>query len=245
MQENYICMAKKSERRILFVICEGDSDDITLHRSLKNYFGEYVKNLIVEVTEGDFAYKKDINDENCVKYVEKIVNEHKKRNYLFSSDYIAVIHIIDTDGAFMNLDNIKEDVLLDYNKFEHNTLFTNNRTFMLERFETKASIYTKLFVTNLICGIKYYKFYFSRNLEHALYGVENATIKDKIKLSNSFDAMYKQDAISFENKLKEIMYEIPNNYDESWNYIFSDNNSIKRCSNISLIFGMIKHELKI
>ena len=38
---------------------------------------------------------------------------------------------------------------------------------------------------------------------------------------------------------------IPNNYDESWNYIFSDNNSIKRCSNISLIFGMIKQDLKI
>jgi len=53
-------MAKKSERRILFVICEGDSDDITLHRSLKNYFGEYVKNLIVEVTEGDFAYRKTL-----------------------------------------------------------------------------------------------------------------------------------------------------------------------------------------
>ena len=57
--------------------------------------------------------------------------------------------------------------------------------------------------------------------------------------------MYKQDAISFENKLKEIMYEIPNDYDESWNYIFTNNNSIKRCSNISLIFDMIKHELKI
>lgn len=53
MQEIYICMGKKkSKQKILFLICEGDSDDITLHRSLKNYFGQYVKNIIVEVTDG-------------------------------------------------------------------------------------------------------------------------------------------------------------------------------------------------
>lgn len=28
-------MVKKNSPKILFVICEGDSDDITLHRSLK------------------------------------------------------------------------------------------------------------------------------------------------------------------------------------------------------------------
>ena len=75
-------MGKKNKPKILFLICEGDSDDITLHRSLKNYFGQYVKNIIVDVTDGDLAYRDDINDENCIKHIEKIVIEHKKKNYL-------------------------------------------------------------------------------------------------------------------------------------------------------------------
>ena len=244
MQEIYTCMGKKNKPKILFLICEGDSDDITLHRSLKNYFGQYVKNIIVDVTDGDLAYRDDINDENCIKHIEKIVNEHKKKNYLFCTDYIAVIHIVDTDGAFMNPENIIEEVTLDNNKFKNDQLFTSNRKFMVERFKKKKAIYFKLFEADSICGIKYYKFYFSRNLEHALYGKENATIEDKIKMSNSFDAKYKLDAINFENRLKEIMNEIPANYNESWNYIFSDNNSIKKCSNISLIFDMIKNDIK-
>lgn len=235
---------KKSKQKILFLICEGDSDDITLHRSLKNYFGQYVKNIIVEVTDGDLAYRDDINDENCIKHVEKIINDHKKKNYLFCTDYIAVAHIIDTDGAFMNQTNIIEDISLSTNKFENEQLFTNSKEFMVERFKKKKAIYSKLFETDSICGIKYYKFYFSRNLEHALYGVENATKEDKIRLSNSFDETFKHDAINFEHKLKEIMNEIPDNYNESWNYIFSDNNSIKQCSNISIIFDLIKQDVE-
>lgn len=246
MRGNYIRMAKKkSEKKILFVICEGDSDDITLHRSLKNYFGQYVKNLIVEVTEGDLAYKGNVTKVNCDKYVEKILNKHKEKNYLLWSDYLMIVHIIDTDGAFIDPTSVIEDPTLDYNKFLDDKLFTNKKDIMIDRFKKKTSIYEKLLSISSIYGIKYYKFYFSRNLEHALYGVENASVNDKIRLSNSFDELYKQDAINFENRLREIMFEVPNDYNESWNYIFSDNNSVKRCSNISLIFEMIKQELKI
>lgn len=44
-------MEKKNNKKILYLICEGDSDDITLHRSLKNYFTQHVKNIIVKVTK--------------------------------------------------------------------------------------------------------------------------------------------------------------------------------------------------
>lgn len=206
---------------------------ILVHYQLKYLWTIYI-------IRGDIAYNKGINEYNCIHCVEKIVNEHKKKNYLLSSDYIAVVHIIDTDGAFMNKINIVENALLSSNKFEKDKLFTNNRTFMIDRFERKKIIYTKLYETNIISGIKYYKFYFSRNLEHALYGIENATVEEKIKLSNSFDKTYNSDAKKFEKKMKDMMNEIPNDYNESWNYIFSDNNSIKKCSNISIIFDLIK-----
>ena len=235
---------KKNKQKILFLICEGDSDDITLHRSLKNYFSQYVKNIIVEVTQGDLAYKEGISDKNCVEYVGNILKEHKQKNYLFSTDYIAVAHIIDTDGAFMNKENIIEDETLSSNMFKNEYLLTNNREFMLKRFENKKAIYAKLFVTNYIYGIKYYKFYFSRNLEHALYGIENATVADKIRLSNLFDETYKLDAINFEYKLRDIMNEVPNDYNESWNYILTGNNYIKRCSNISIILDLIKEDVE-
>ncbi len=235
-------MERKNSPKILFVICEGDSDDITLHRSLKNYFNNYIKNIIVEVTSGDLAYKDNINENNCIKSIEKIIDQHKKKNFLFCTDYIAIVHIIDTDGAFIDDKSIIEDSSLYANKFCDNKLFTNNKEYFSKRFEKKRLIYKKLFETNIICGIKYYKFYFSRNLEHALYGIENATLEQKIKLSNLFDKQYKLDALGFEKILRKTMNDIPNDYKESWNYIFSDSNSIKQCSNISIIFDLIKQD---
>lgn len=235
-------MERKNSPKILFVICEGDSDDITIHRSLKNYFNNYIKNIIVEVTSGDLAYKDNINENNCIKSIEKIIDQHKKKNFLFCTDYIAIVHIIDTDGAFIDDKSIIEDSSLYANKFCDNKLFTNNKEYFSKRFEKKRLIYKKLFEANIICGIKYYKFYFSRNLEHALYGIENATLEQKIKLSNLFDKQYKLDALGFEKILRKTMNDIPNDYKESWNYIFSDSNSIKQCSNISIIFDLIKQD---
>lgn len=109
---------------------------------------------------------------------------------MFCTDYIAIVHVIDTNGAFIDEEAIIEDSSLYANKFCENKLFTNNKEYFSKSFEKKRLIYKKLFETNIICGIKYYKFYFSRNLEHALYGIENATLEQKIKLSNIFDNKY-------------------------------------------------------
>ena len=139
----------KTDRKVLYIICEGDSDDITLHSSLENYFRQRVSNIKVEITNGDIAYKDNINSKNCVDYIEKLVTDH-----------IAIVHIIDTDGAFIESSSIVQNNSIERNVFSNGKLHTNNKEYMSKRFDKKKDIYKTLYHTDMICGIKYYKFYF-------------------------------------------------------------------------------------
>lgn len=233
----------KTDRKVLYIICEGDSDDITLHSSLGNYFRQRVSNIKVEITNGDIAYKDNINSKNCVDYIEKLVTDHKKKYFLFNTDFIAIVHIIDTDGAFIESSSIVQNNSIERNVFSNGKLHTNNKEYMSKRFDKKKDIYKTLYHTDMICGIKYYKFYFSRNLEHALYGIENASLSLKKELSNSFDEKYSSSAEDFEKKLKETMNNVPCDYEKSWDYIFESSNSTERCSNISILLEVVKREV--
>lgn len=191
------------------------------------------------MTHGDFAYDSNVTEQNCITYIEEKVKEHKKLYCLYDHDFLAIVHIIDTDGAFMNMNDIIEDASKQNNLFKDNKLLTNNRDTIIKRFDKKSRIYQKLNVVNEISNIKYYKFYFSRNLEHALYGLENVTAIEKKDLSNKFDLEHKGDAEKFKKQLKDIMFDIPNDYNKSWEYIFIENNSLKRCSNISILLDIV------
>lgn len=226
--------------KVLFVICEGRSDDVTLHRALRNYVKALDLNIKVEVTEGDFVYKKDVDENTCVAYLEEMVNDFKNRMFLYSSDFYGIIHIIDTDGAFIDPAIIEDDNNVNGYKFTATRLLTPNRAETLKQFAKKRQIYESLLHIDQISNIPYRKFYFARNLEHALYDIPHATTKEKIELSNQFDKLYQNDANGFEKTLKAVRFNVPNDYHASWDYIFINNNSMYRCSNIWLLLEMLK-----
>lgn len=236
-------MPKNNKPKVLLVICEGTSDDVTLHRSLKHFIKTHMQTLQIETTNGDIAYKNEINEENCVEYVENKVKDLKRKMFLFPSDFYAVVHIVDTDGAFINDSAIVENKSLSNNKILDNKLFTPNKEFMVNRFTKKQKIYNKLLSESTVGGVKYYKFFFSRNLEHALYDIPDATDEQKEQLSNTFDNTYKENASDFYKCLKSIQFDVPCDYEKSWEYILADNNSLKRCSNFIILLDKIKNKL--
>lgn len=241
MQETCVCMAKKNKKKVLLVICEGLSDDVTIHKALNNFAQKQVERIQVEITDGDIAYKEDIDETNCVEKVTKIVKDFKMKNFLYASDLFAVVHIIDTDGVFIKDSSIVENRSLDNLVFTGNQLLTPNKNITLERFHKKQKIYNKLLETDKIDSVNYFKFYFSRNLEHALYDKPNATKDEKKELSNSFDKTYREDAEGFYNIMNSILFAVPNDYNKSWEYILANNNSINRCSNFIILLDMIKN----
>lgn len=228
------------EAKVLLIICEGMSDDVTIHRPIAHFVNQNDMLIKVETTFGDIAYKKNINESNCVKHIQQIVDDFKMKMFLSYNDFWAIIHLVDTDGAFMNEENIIESKISTKNIFEENTLITSSIKSTKKQFQNKKKIYQKLFSISQIKNIPYYKFYLSRNLEHALYDLPNATLDEKIKLSRQFDARYKEDCVEFEAFLKEVLFSIPSNYQESWEYIFKDNNAIKRGTNLYILLQILK-----
>ena len=89
-------------------------------------------------------YKEDIDETNCVEKVTKIVKDFKMKNFLYASDFFAVVHIIDTDGVFIKDSSIVENRSLDDLVFTENQLLTPNKNITLERFHKKQKIYNKL-----------------------------------------------------------------------------------------------------
>lgn len=234
-------MAKKNKKKVLLVICEGLSDDVTIHKALNNFAQKQLDRIQVEITDGDIAYKEDIDETNCVEKVAKIVKDFKMKNFLYASDFFAVVHIIDTDGAFIKDSSIVENRSLNDLVFTENQLLTPNKNITLDRFHKKQKIYKKLLEEEYIDNVKYFKFYFSRNLEHALYDKSNATKPEKIALSDEFEKTYKEDAEGFYNIMNSILFAVPNDYNKSWEYILANNNSINRCSNFIILLDMIKN----
>lgn len=239
-------MKKKNnqQKKVLFIICEGATDDVTLHRPLTNFINDLNKYIKVEITNGDVAYTKNINSDTCVKYIKKIVDNFREKMFLLPTDIIGIIHFIDTDGAFMNTDNIVSAGYGIKNTFIDDTLLTASKSSTTALFTKKKEVYQKLVSTEKIGTINYYKFFFSRNLEHALYDIPSATLDEKITLSKQFEYTYQNDSDGFKSFLKDVLFDVPNDYNKSWEYIFLDNNSVKRGSNAYLMFDILNKNLK-
>lgn len=235
-----VCMAKKIKKKVLLVICEGLSDDVTIHKALNNFAKKNVEQIHVEITEGDIAYREDVDENNCVERVLQIVKNFKKKNFLYASDFFAVVHIIDTDGVFMRDSSIIEDKNVESPIFSGNNLLTPNKELTIERFRKKQKIYKNLLEEETIDNVKYFKFYFSRNLEHALYDKPNATKSEKITLSDEFEKRYREDAEGFYGIMNSMLFAVPNDYIKSWEYILTNDNSINRCSNFIVLLDMIR-----
>ena len=77
-------MAKKIKKKVLLVISEGVSDDVTIHKALNNFAKQHVEQIHVEITDGDIAYKEDVDENNCVERVLQIVKNFKKRTVSIS-----------------------------------------------------------------------------------------------------------------------------------------------------------------
>jgi exosome complex RNA-binding protein Rrp42 (RNase PH superfamily) len=101
-------MVKKNKRKILFIICEGTSDDVTLHRSIDNFINSGIRYIKVETTDGDMAYKENISEENCIEYVNNI----KMLDLCYEEDSHAKVdmNLVMTDaGEFIELQGTGEE----------------------------------------------------------------------------------------------------------------------------------------
>jgi len=78
-------------------------------------------------------------------------------------------------------------------------------------------------------------YYFSCNLDHVIHGVQFIEKRDKVKKAEEFaTSMSTSDFKLFLSQ--KALYE-GESYEQSWDFIFSGDNSLKRCSNFILFLN--------
>lgn len=84
----------------------------------------------------------------------------------------------------------------------------------------------------------------SCNLDHVLYDMNNIDDVVKEKNAHNFAKNYKNHIQEFVSFMTQSSFSIIDDFDESWEHIKKDENSLKRYSNLGIAFKNIVGENK-
>ena len=87
-----------SEKKVIVIIVEGPSDEAALGSIFKEYFSQ--EEIQFVVVHGDITSAKDSSFDNIVKKINTLIDGIKQRYGYSGEDFLQIIHVVDTDGAF-------------------------------------------------------------------------------------------------------------------------------------------------
>lgn len=232
-------MAAKTRKVILFIV-EGPTDEYALSSVLKKILEGEEKDIRFHVVHGDITSDWSVSGTNAKKTIHEHIEIERKKYGLQKRDLIKVIHLVDTDGAFIPPDkiirNTVESVLYFDDRIEAAT-----PEVIIERNNRKSQILRLLFSTNTVGGIAYSVYYFSRNLEHVLHNdSSNLADDEKLNYADNFADMYDSDPEKFITFLSSSVFTVPGEYMETWDFIMRSTNSLHRHCNFHLVFQNIE-----
>lgn len=86
-------------KKVIFVIVEGPTDEDALSSVLKQIFSS--AEVHFHVIHGDITTEDAITANNAKSYVAKRIAAEMKKYAYKESDILQIVHLIDTDGAFI------------------------------------------------------------------------------------------------------------------------------------------------
>lgn len=147
-----------------------------------------------------------------------------------------IIHIADTDGVFISETDVKEADVEEVRYYEDHIDVKNVKA-IVNRNKRKGSILYKLRKTGKVNGIPYRIYFNSCNLEHVLYDeLRDFTDEEKQILSDDFADKYDGKVNEFIDFISDTQIAVSGTYQQTWDYIEKDKNSLNRHSNMHLIF---------
>ena len=231
-------------KKVVIIIVEGDSDEELLINRLREIYRD--NEIRFEPQNGDIFY-----DRNSHKSIKALIGDValsviKKRKYK-PSDILAILHIMDTDGCFIDNDKI----IIDSSQIKQ-TLYTiesikviddKQQNRIIERNQKRSQNIKEINCISSIVSkrFNYQLYYFSRNLEHVIFNEPNP--KDELKCDKIEE---------FLNNLSEPIEQflsryMPNysktdycgEFKHSWSFIEQGTNSLKRFTNVPLIITFL------
>jgi cupin superfamily acireductone dioxygenase involved in methionine salvage len=222
-----------SEKKVVAVIVEGPSDENAIGGILKEHFSS--EEVQFAVVHGDITSDFNTKTDNVLKKLNKIIENLRSKYGYQWKDFVRVIHLVDTDGAFTKECIQEADV--DNIQYYEDHIETSNVLDTERRNEHKAEILFKLYSTPSINKINYNIFFNSCNLEHVLFGqLKDFSDEEKEEMSDEFAERYEGKVDEFIKFISDPLIAVPGAYKATWKFIEKDKNSLHRLSNMHLIF---------
>ena len=228
-------------KKILFVIVEGMSDDEAIHVVLSRIFRD--KNVLVKIYHGDISSEIGVHPTNIASRINKIVREYIKDYHLKMKDLYKIVQITDTDGTYIDDELIVYDGDLDEVIYSEDTIKTSNPQNIIERNQRKSINLNRLASINDISNVAYEIYYMSSNLDHVLYNKLNTSNYEKEINAHNFSKKYKDQPEEFIKFMTESDFSVKASYKETWDYIKKENNSLKRHTNFGICFKDLEDDL--
>lgn len=193
----------------------------------------------VHVVHGDVTTRRGVMPNNIVNNVNAFIKEHMNKYRFRKTDMLQVVHLIDTDGAYVSADAVLEDSSILKTLYKHDRIIANNKQRIVDRNKQKSCNMNRLSLERRISGIPYLAIYMSCNLDHVLYNKPNSNNSDKRIDSIAFAKKYRNDPDSFIAFITESEFSVAGNRKETWEYIKQGLNSLNRHTNMGLCFPMV------
>ena len=224
----------KTKKVILFIV-EGITDKTALGSVLDAILSN--EKIHFAITEGDITTKDDVNASNVIRRINEIVKFTQERYHFKASDLLEIVHLIDTDGAFIPDTAVINNAEATHIQYTLQNIQTDDIEKIVERNQKKLGL-VKLLRSKTEINKKPYKmFYFSRNQEHVLHNeARELTTSEKNALADQFDDLYGDAPEAFLEFIKSKDFSVPGDYAETWNFIESGLHSLERWSNFHLYF---------
>lgn len=222
-------------KKIILVIVEGVTDESSLAR----IFTKIINNSQIKFyfTEGDITSDDTTTSSNLKRKLGDHIKNFLETNHFKKNDIKCVIHLLDTDGAYIDKQFIKEDSTCKNFYYTLEGIKSDNVNNVIYRNQRKSILMNMLSTTDkVLTNIDYRAYYLSSNLEHVLHDRINVTKDEKMKLADTFDDKYFGKETDFINFISDSSIAVSGEYLETWEYIKRDLNSLNRFSNLHLFF---------
>ena len=219
------------EKKIVLFIVEGFNDETALAVSLETLISTDI--IKFEITDGDITsdyYGKDI----AAKVGDCVKKHCDKYNYS-KDDFAEVVLLVDMDGAFIG----GKSYHISHKHYEPfyaaDKILYHNPDKLIKSHEIKQRNLSRLvLLSKVFRSIPFSVYFFSCNLDHVICGDANLVQGSKHKIAADFDKQYKNNPAGFVMFFHADDITVGEKYQESWNYIKQNNNSLKRCSNFNI-----------
>lgn len=233
-------------KKVILFIFEGITDKIALENILKKLFSS--NHVDVEFIGTDITSDYDTSLFDIENKLRTFIRDKIKPLHIDLNDIQQIVHVIDTDGGFVDSQYIKYDANVNGIAYTQDFILSKDPSKTLKRNKDKTGkvnflknrTYLKFKKENEIT-LPYQLFFFSRNREHALQNEpKELSQTEKSDMAFDFALKYQGHEKDFITLVNDTAIKVPGTFLQTWSFIQKDNNSLHRHSNFHILFNDIK-----